>query len=141
MAITFYYQVPKFSLPQKKRIIDWILLVAFLERKEVDDIDYVFCDDEFLFQLNLHFLHHKTYTDIITFDYSTKRKIAAEIYISADRVKENALVYKTAFNEELRRVSIHGVLHCMGYSDKTKRGQLLMRKKENEYLELFSEMK
>lgn len=140
MPISFDYQFRKHLLSNKSKIINWILLVCYLEKKEVDSINYIFCDDDFLLKLNQQFLKHSTLTDIITFDNSSKRKIAAEIYISTQRVRENAQKYSTSFNEELRRVIIHGVLHCIGYSDKSTRNQLIMRKKEAEYLQLFTEM-
>lgn len=141
MAISFHSQVSKFNLKKKKKIIDWILLVAYLERFEVNEISYVFCDDEFLLKLNNDFLHHNYYTDIVTFDYSASRKIEAEIYISIERVKENSKLLNTYFEEELGRVMIHGLLHCMGYSDKSKWSQNRMRKRENECLKLFSQIK
>src|SRR4030095_1393570 len=140
MPITFTKQVTKFSLP-KKKLIDWLLLVSYIEQKEIDDISYIFCDDDYLLKLNEKFLHHRTYTDILTFDYSDGEKINAEIYISTDRIKENAQKFKVSFDEELRRVILHGVLHCIGYTDKTKKLQSKMREKENEYLLLFSQLK
>lgn len=140
MPISFDYQFRKHLLSNKSKIINWILLVCYLEKKEVESINYIFCDDDFLLRLNQQFLKHSTLTDIITFDNSTKRKIAAEIYISTERVRENAQKYSNSFNEELRRVIIHGVLHCIGYSDKSTRNQLIMRRKETEYLQLFTEM-
>lgn len=141
MPISFNYQFRKHLLTGKAQVINWILLVSYLEKKEVDNINYILCDDAYLLKLNKQFLHHSTLTDIITFDNSTKRKIAAEIYISTERVHENAISYRTSFHEELRRVIIHGVLHCIGYSDKTQRQRLIMRKKEQEYLRLYKEMK
>ena len=142
MPISFHSQVSKFTLKKKKKIIDWILLVAYLERTEVNEISYVFCDDEFMLKLNNDFLHHNYYTDIVTFDYSAgHKKIAAEIYISIERVLENSKLLKTNFEDELRRVMIHGVLHCIGYSDKHQKSQNRMRKKENEYLQIFSQIK
>ncbi|MEO6166301.1 MAG: rRNA maturation RNase YbeY [Chitinophagales bacterium] len=140
MAISFDYQVQKFLLPRQKKIVKWILLVAFLERREVDEISYIFCESAYLLKLNRRFLHHSTYTDIITFDYSVKGKLSAEIYISIARVRENASEFKTTFTRELRRVMIHGVLHCIGYSDKTNRTTRIMRRKEEEYLTLFEAM-
>jgi rRNA maturation RNase YbeY len=141
MAITFTFQITKFSIPQKKKLHDWILLVSYLEQAIVVDIDYIFCDDEYLLKLNQHFLGHKTYTDILTFDFSVNKEIHAEIYISIDRIKENASQFQVSIEEELRRVMIHGVLHCLGYSDKTEKSKTVMRKKENKYLKIFSEMK
>lgn len=140
MAISFQSQISDFKIAEKKKITEWILLVAYLENKPVYDINYVFSDDEFLLNLNKQFLHHNTYTDILTFDYSSEKGISAEIYISVDRIKENAMRFKAAFDEEFRRVVIHGILHCIGYRDKTIRDRFLMRKKEDKYLQLFLQM-
>ena len=91
MRITFNYQVPSFRIKNKKQLCDWILLIAFIERKEIERIDFIFCNDEYLFQLNKKFLSHSRYTDVLTFNYSGEKKsIAAEIYCSVDRVRENA---------------------------------------------------
>ena len=140
MAILFNHQTKKFTLKQKRKIREWILLTAYLEKKEIGDLSYVFCDDEYLLELNKKYLKHKTYTDIITFDYSSSTEINAEIYISTDRVRENALVYHTLFDSELNRIIIHGVLHCFGYSDKTPKSSEIMRKRENHFLKLLSEL-
>jgi probable rRNA maturation factor len=96
----------------------------------------VFCDDDYLHKLNLQFLNHDTLTDIISFDNSLGKQIHGEIYISVERVKENAGTYQVAFLEELHRVIIHGVLHFCGYKDKTKKQQETMSRKENEALDL-----
>ena len=138
MPIAFYYQVPSFSVKNKKQVQEWILTVAFIEKKEIEKIDYVFCNDEFLLGLNTKFLHHKTLTDIITFDDSQDNVISAEIYISIPRVKENAAIFETSFQKELYRVMIHGVLHCMGYRDKSKKDQRKMRRLEEKYLRMIS---
>ena len=140
MPVSFDYQVSSFLLKRKKQLVNWILLVAYVEKKEIEKIDFVFCSDEFLLELNRKFLSHKTYTDILTFDYSEGNEIMAEIYISIDRVKENALKLKVSFEEELHRVMIHGVLHCFGYEDKKKASQKKIRRKEDEYLRLLAEM-
>jgi|SRR5215471_2229743 len=140
MAIAFHFQTSRFSLPRNK-IKDWLLLSAFMEHKEVVDIQYVFCDDQYLLELNNKFLHHNTYTDIVTFDDSSRNALRAEIYISVDRVRENARNFDTTFKNELLRVMIHGVLHCMGYDDHSQKDKQKIQKKENEYLKLFSEMK
>lgn len=139
MPFSFHYQIKSFRVKGKKLMADWLLTAAFLEHKEIEHIDFVFCDDAFLLELNKKFLHHRTLTDIITFDESTKHLLMAEIYISTERVKENAATYNVSFFEELRRVMIHGLLHCMGYGDKTEREKKKMRKKEEEYLALFRE--
>lgn len=139
MPFSFHYQTKGFRVRKKKQMADWLLTAAFLERKEIEHIDFVFCDDAFLLDLNKKFLHHQTLTDIITFDESTKHRLMAEIYISVERVKENAATYEVSFAEELRRVMIHGLLHCMGYGDKSEKEKKKMRKKEEEYLALFRE--
>ena len=142
MRISFHYQVPSFRIKNKKRLTDWILLVAFLEKKEVEKIDFIFCNDEYLLQLNKQFLSHKNYTDVLTFNYSEKKKsITAEIYGSIDRVRENARLFNVSFEEELHRVIIHGILHCIGYHDKNDRDRRRMRNKEDECLGLLEEMK
>ncbi len=98
-------------------------------------MDYVFCSDELLHSINTEFLNHDTLTDIITFDYSLGKELHGEIYISTDRVRENARMYEVEFENELHRVIIHGILHLCGYSDKTEADKLEMRRKENECLE------
>jgi rRNA maturation RNase YbeY len=140
MPVSFHYQVPSFRVKNKKKIIDWILLIAFLEKKEIEKVDFVFCDDAYLLHLNKNFLSHATLTDIITFDYSGKRIITAEIYISIERVKENKTNFEVSFEEELHRVMIHGVLHCFGYGDKTAAESRRMRREENRCLKLLNEI-
>ncbi len=140
MGISFSHQAQHFKLTGKKKLIEWILLVCFLEKKVLEDISYIFCDDAFLLTLNKRYLKHNTLTDIITFDYSSRKKLQAEIYISIDSVRANAVIYKVSFMEELRRVIIHGVLHCIGFTDKTHRKRALMRKMEDRYLQLYREM-
>jgi len=141
MRISFHYQVPSFRIKNKKRLTDWILLVAFLEKKEIEKVDIIFCNDEFLLRLNKKFLSHKNYTDVLTFNYSEKKKsITAEIYCSIDRVKENAKFFNVSFEEELNRVIIHGILHCMDYHDKNAHDRRKMRKKEDECLRILAEM-
>ena len=142
MRISFYYQVPSFRIKNKKRLTDWILLIAFLEKKEIEKIDFIFCNDEYLLHLNKKFLSHKTYTDVLTFNYSEKKKsIIAEIYCSIDRIKENARVFKVSFEQELNRVIAHGILHCMGYHDKNDHDRRKIRKKEDECLRLLAQLK
>ena len=108
-------------------------------RKEgfrIDNIHYIFCSDEFLRRINIKHLSHKSYTDIITFDLSReKKKLNAEIYISVDRVRDNAVLYKVPFYNELSRVMIHGILHLCGYSDKSQADIQMMRRKENIYID------
>jgi rRNA maturation RNase YbeY len=140
MSITFQNADVKFKVPDGSRLKDFISKKVKQEVKKNLQLNYVFCSDEFLFDINLKFLNHDFYTDIITFPLSeTEKEIEGEIYISIDRVKDNALKLKTDFKEELHRVIFHGVLHLMGYKDKTKTQVKAMRKKENEWLaEYFS---
>lgn len=141
MGISFDFQIKKFSLAGKKRITEWIMLVAYIERREVEDIAYVFCANPFLLDINRKYLKHAYNTDVITFDYSSQKTLNAEIYISVEQVRQNSIRFKVPFQKELRRVMIHGVLHCIGYSDKTKSGEKTMRRLEDYYLQLFTEMK
>jgi rRNA maturation RNase YbeY len=114
----------------------WIEQVITLEKKKALSISYIFCSDAFLLQMNNDFLQHDYYTDIITFPLSKKgAPITAEIYISIDRVKENAKQLQVSIADEMARVMIHGVLHLCGYHDKTKKQQLEMRAKEDFYLQ------
>jgi probable rRNA maturation factor len=106
------------------------------EKKGIGDLTYVFCSDEYLLSLNQKFLNHNTLTDIITFDYSEAKTLSGEIYISIERVAENAEKFKVAFEDELHRVMIHGVLHLAGYKDKRPAEKALMRKKEEASLSL-----
>ncbi|MFN7013699.1 MAG: rRNA maturation RNase YbeY [Bacteroidia bacterium] len=121
----------KFTLKNKKNISGWIIETLEKEKKTCGKIAYVFCSDDYLLNLNQRFLKHNTYTDIITFDYSEGKILNGEIYISIDRVKENAEKFKTDFISELYRVIIHGALHLAGYKDKTKEQKEKMRKKED----------
>ncbi len=124
-----------FQLPQTARIRHWIEEVIIQEGLEVGELLFVFCGDEHLHKINLEFLQHDTLTDIISFDYSLGKEVSGEIYISVQRVKENAASFGTLFAEELCRVIIHGVLHLCGYKDKTQEEEREMRKKEEEALE------
>lgn len=124
-----------FQLPQTARIGHWIEEVIIQEGFEVGELLFVFCGDEHLHKINLEFLQHDTLTDIISFDYSLGKEVSGEIYISVQRVKENAASFGTLFAEELCRVIIHGVLHLCGYKDKTQEEEREMRKKEEEALE------
>lgn len=132
-----FYSENDFVLADHRKYEKWIERVIASEGKKLEEISYIFCDDEYLLNLNEEFLKHDTYTDIITFDYSVGKILQGDIYISTERVKENSDEYNVSFEEELRRVIIHGVLHLCGYKDKTKEQSLLMRQKEEEKMELF----
>lgn len=127
----------KFTFKQKESVIKWINAIIKKEGKKCGELLYFFCSDKYLLTINRNFLKHDTYTDIITFDYSAPAGISGEIYISVERVKENAAKFNEAFDRELRRTIIHGVLHLCGYKDKTAAAKKQMRAKEDEALKLF----
>ncbi len=132
--ITFQNEAVKFSLKNKSGLKTWISSTIEGKKKKAGDISFVFCTDEFLLEMNKEYLNHDTYTDIITFDYSKDGKglpIEGDIFISIDRVKENAGKFSKTFEQELHRVIIHGVLHLLGYKDKTKSAKEEMRKQED----------
>ena len=137
MPIHYFYEQIDFKIETPRKASTWITLVAKTEKKEIGDLTYVFCSDDYLLSLNQQFLKHNTLTDIITFDYSEgKNELSGEIYISIDRVADNAAKFKTDFQDELHRVMIHGVLHLVGYKDKKPAEKARMRKKEEACLSL-----
>ncbi|MFL9845846.1 rRNA maturation RNase YbeY [Flavobacterium rhizosphaerae] len=134
--ISFNYETD-FQLHQEDLYENWIADVIDSEGKTQGEINYIFCDDEYLLQKNIEFLNHDTLTDIISFDYTMGNLISGDIFISVERVQENAKEYNVNFEEELRRVMAHGVLHYCGYKDKNENDSLLMRNKEDEKMLLF----
>jgi probable rRNA maturation factor len=131
--IQFNYETD-FSLEDEDRLSAWISSVIASEGFTEEEINYIFCDDEYLFKLNVEFLDHDTLTDIISFDYSIGKIIQGDIFISVERVKENAEEFNVEFLNELYRVMVHGVLHYCGYKDKSETDEALMRSKEDFYL-------
>lgn len=136
--ITFHSENVDFHLVNEKQIIKWLQNAIKSEGKTVSELSYIFCSDDYLHKMNLEYLNHDTYTDIITFDYTEGSVVGGDIFISIDRVKENALKFKTEFLNELSRVIVHGVLHLAGYKDKTNKEKELMRSKEDFYLTLLN---
>ncbi len=134
MAISFNFVEIKDNLKQKNKLKSWIKSIVEKEGMKVGDISYIFCSDDYLLEINKTYLQHDYYTDIITFDYNAENKIAGDLFISIDRVRENAEELNQSFEDELHRVIIHGVLHLLGYKDKTEKEEKLMRKKEQECL-------
>jgi len=124
----------KVSLNQKVK--DWIVQAILFENHKIDTINYIFCNDDYLLEKNIKYLNHSTLTDIISFDYTLGKLISGDIFISVERVKENAQKFQTSFVDELHRVMIHGVLHYCGYNDKTQEEKKQMRAKEDYYLSL-----
>ena len=137
MAITFHTEELKFTLKNKLRVKSWIRQVIKSEKKEEGSLNFVFTSDAKILETNIQFLNHNTYTDIITFDDCEGNVISGDILISIERVTENALKFGVAFDHELYRVMIHGVLHLCGYKDKSKVDAALMRKKEDQALRKF----
>jgi probable rRNA maturation factor len=135
--IKFNYHDRSFSAKGKTFIKSFLLDLFKREKRLAGNIQYIFCSDKYLLGINKQFLQHDYYTDIITFDLSIDKQINAEIYISVDRVKENAAEFGVPYQQEMLRVIIHGALHLCGYSDKTKREITFMRAKESEYLRKF----
>lgn len=133
--IKFSYQT-KYVLKNTKDIKNWISNTILDSNQKEGSINYVLCDNEFITDINIKFLNHDYPTDIITFDYSDTDTINGEIYLSIEQIKENSKTYKTSISAELHRVVIHGILHLMGYKDKTKHEQFEMRAKEDYYLSL-----
>ncbi|MDH7913734.1 rRNA maturation RNase YbeY [Winogradskyella sp. SYSU M77433] len=131
--ISFNYETD-FSLENEAQFSAWISKAIQEESCKEGEINYIFCTDDYLYKINVNFLDHDTLTDIISFDYSVGKELHGDIYISVDRVKENADDFKVSFEDEISRVMIHGVLHYCGYKDKTDKDQEVMTAKEDYYL-------
>ena len=131
--IEFNYETT-FSLENEEKTANWISNCIKKNDCNEGEINYIFCDDAYLHKLNVEFLNHDTLTDIISFDNSLGKLINGDIFISVERVRENAIIFKTSFIDELHRVMIHGVLHYIGFKDKSEAEKELMRNKENECL-------
>lgn len=139
-SILFFTEGINFVLKDKKKLRNWINTSIGSENKSCGSINYIFCTDEFLHKLNIEYLNHNTLTDIISFGSSEDPEIiSGEMYISIHRIKDNAKQFKVAFVNELHRVMIHGILHLIGYNDKTEDEKKLMRLKEDYYLSLLPE--
>ena len=136
-AINFFSQNVSYKLPHPRKTTLWINSAIKIEGFQLNQLNFIFCRDEYLRQINIQYLNHKTLTDIVTFDNSEDpRVLEGDIFISIQRVKENAQKLRIPFIDELHRVIIHGVLHLMGYSDKKPAKKVEMRKKEDAYLSL-----
>ncbi|MEG0915980.1 MAG: rRNA maturation RNase YbeY [Myroides sp.] len=134
--VIFNYETD-FQLENESDYEQWIDAVIESEGKEPGEINYIFCDDEYLHNINMQYLNHDTLTDIISFDYCIGDLISGDIFVSIERVQDNAKDYEVSFKEELLRVLAHGVLHYCGYKDKTENEALLMRTKEQEKINMF----
>ncbi|MCH4822485.1 rRNA maturation RNase YbeY [Gramella lutea] len=132
-----FFSENDFDLKDEASFKNWVERVIGSEDKICGDINFIFCDDEYLHDINVQYLSHDTYTDIISFDNSVDNILHGDIYISTDRVEDNSQTFDVNFEEELKRVIIHGVLHFCGYKDKSEREKDLMRRKEEEKIKLF----
>jgi len=137
--ISFNYETD-FKLLDEAKTSSWISKIIEHHNCKKEEISYVFCDDEYLHRLNVQYLNHDTLTDIISFDYSIGKTISGDIFISVERVEDNAKYFDVDFNTELHRVIIHGILHYCGFKDKTEDDAKLMRAKEDEALLMLKEM-
>lgn len=139
--IKYFSEDTRFVFKGRRDNNEWIKDVitseSVKEKFRAGDINIIFCSDDYLLDLNKKFLSHDFYTDIITFDNCTDKIISGDLFISIDRVRENSNTYSSSFEEELHRVIVHGVLHLLGYKDKTKAQSKIMREKESFYLNLF----
>ncbi|MEL1246060.1 rRNA maturation RNase YbeY [Flavobacterium sp. DGU11] len=134
--ISFNYETG-FELGNEQQYEEWLSAVIESEDKSEGEINYIFCDDDYLLKMNEEFLDHDTLTDIISFDYTMGNLISGDIFISVERVKENAEEFNVPFEEEIKRVMAHGILHYCGYKDKTDEDSQVMREKEDEKIKLF----
>ena len=134
--ISFNYETD-FELKNEAQYEDWISRIIESEGFDEGEINYIFCDDEYLHKINVEYLDHDTLSDIISFDYTVGNLIQGDIFVSVERVKDNANDFNVSFEEELKRVLSHGVLHYCGYKDKSPKDEALMRSKEEEKMQMF----
>ena len=132
--VSYFTEDIAFSFKEKRLTSRWLKFVAESEAKRLGDISVIFCSDNYILDVNIKYLKHDYYTDIITFDYCEGNRLSGDLFISIDSVRENAAFYGTEFADELNRVIVHGVLHLIGYDDHTEEDIAVMRAKENYYL-------
>ncbi|MCG8475301.1 MAG: rRNA maturation RNase YbeY [Cytophagales bacterium] len=138
--INFFTEDLEFEIGEKEKTEGWLLKVIENHGHQTNELNYIFCSDEYLHKINVEYLDHDTYTDIITFDNSEcDEEIEGDIFVSVERVKENAENFGKTFENELRRVLAHGILHLLGYPDKSEEEARTMRLKEDEALKLYTE--
>lgn len=138
--VRYFFEDIKFEYKGRQFNNRWLKMVAESEICSLGDINIIFCSDPYILNINLQYLSHDYFTDIITFDYSQKPVISGDLFISVDSVRENAAFYGTEFREELHRVIVHGILHLIGYDDHTESDIAQMRSKENYYLQMRKEL-
>ncbi|MCI5618492.1 MAG: rRNA maturation RNase YbeY [Rikenellaceae bacterium] len=139
--IAYYTQDTDFVFKGKQFNNKWLRMVAESEIKRIGDISIIFCSDNYILDVNMKYLQHDYFTDVITFDYCDGDKLSGDLFISVDTVRENAKLYNTDFNDELNRVMVHGILHLIGYDDHSQKDKQLIRKKEDYYLSFREALK
>ncbi|MBA5629030.1 rRNA maturation RNase YbeY [Moheibacter lacus] len=137
--ILFFYETP-FSIENELNWKNWLNAAVETEGFQTEEINYIFCDDEYLLDINIQYLDHDYYTDVIGFQYSEGKEISGDVYISVDRVRENAENHQKSFENELARVMIHGILHFMNYKDKTEEEAKKMKEAEERHLSFLEEI-
>ncbi len=139
--VTYHLQDTDFKFKHKLLNNRWLKMVAESEIKRLGDISIIFCSDPYILEVNLKYLQHDYFTDIITFDYCEGNRLSGDLFISVDSVRENAEYYSAEFEDELNRVIVHGILHLIGYDDHSNEEKILMREKENYYLQMRNSLK
>ena len=138
--IRYFCEDIRFTYKNKLANNRWLKMVAGSEIRKIGDINVIFCSDNYILDVNMTYLQHDYFTDIITFDYCEGKVLSGDLFISVDSVRENSIEFGTDFEEELHRVIVHGVLHLIGYDDHTEEDKKLMRQKENYYLQMRSQI-
>ena len=138
--IRYFCEDIRFTYKNKLANNRWLKMVAGSEIRKIGDINVIFCSDNYILDVNVKYLQHDYFTDIITFDYCEGNVLSGDLFISVDSVRENSIEFGTDFEEELHRVIVHGVLHLIGYDDHTEEDKKVMRQKENYYLQMRSQI-
>lgn len=138
--IRYFCEDIRFTYKNKLANNRWLKIVAGSEIRKIGDINVIFCSDNYILDVNMKYLQHDYFTDIITFDYCEGKVLSGDLFISVDSVRENSIEFGTDFEEELHRVIVHGVLHLIGYDDHTEEDKKVMRQKENYYLQMRSQI-
>ena len=138
--IRYFCEDIRFTYKNKLANNRWLKMVAGSEIRKIGDINIIFCSDNYILDVNMKYLQHDYFTDIITFDYCEGKVLSGDLLISVDSVRENSIEFGTDFEEELHRVIVHGVLHLIGYDDHTEEDKKVMRQKENYYLQMRSQI-
>lgn len=138
--IRYFCEDIRFTYKNKLANNRWLKMVAGSEIRKIGDVNVIFCSDNYILDVNMKYLQHDYFTDIITFDYCEGKVLSGDLFISVDSVRENSIEFGTDFEEELHRVIVHGVLHLIGYDDHTEEDKKVMRQKENYYLQMRSQI-